>query len=946
MKVVDRLQINGVSGSVMIQDNEVTYPVFMTSLHNRTIFDSLIKSGYKFCGIPFDFRLDGVSIMSLPEKEYVPNYNEQQDMYDLDSMAKLTEDELRSSISVEDVTYVEEPPTNYIYTTREEFLEYLRSTQTTSSESVYLPINYFVHPNARFTVEEWRSGQYTDYFRIMEDRRNMSYVDYRKLRGWLKQFYPNADKSAGDFVEAYYAWGIDGINQRFVSKKRKTMLINLSAGIASASTDYQIYYEDVGLVDRYGAVFAPEDVKLDGDSWAVGYHGGKEDPTFRKITAGLKDNEYGLVKVRTQTQEDALELQTLKDTFTVTPYRVYSGKQEYPNFRITTFDSSPVSINSRWWSVNYDSRVYEMSQLRSIAYSIIQQRRRDADVSSFKALQYVGLDLRAALLYVVDRSDNTTEDDIMGATTVTVDPTIPTEDDVELYVTGNVDREALDADAQARLEYLDEVVAGKINVDKTAEGATADKAIDVKEIYRYLYALHFCRAKVPMDVLQELANYTESKVSTYRDNSGYESEVLAVSTSNNFVMNIPCPLLNAKIEGYNSDILRYKVIMANDCSCFCKVVNVAREYGTPEATRHVAFEAQYVKLVDGFRRTPANANLERMMTAFDNALQVLPDSQRRVYSTYRRSTCMREYFRVAESGYMLLGKELGNQRVDFPQEFVDSVRSTIVNEITSTAIYCRRLYLFGHFTHFCVNADITPYQVYPLNQTDLPELHIKALWDDLTRIGGAAIDQKLRQDGYLYPGFMAWTYRYTFAKHFTDITDMPIDVDLCRYMQKTAAFCAEVKTTEEFEHAPHIESYMYGYYDPEDTKVDMSYELRQGQPPAMVSSAKTINKSTYPEHKLVTETTAVVDKPLRRFLGFSAEDFMTMDNVLDVEMPSMDFSDKFIIVEGDNISTDLQDNLPYYAIQQLEGSGYPIVRLYGRKYIFRDMYGSLWEVTV
>ena len=266
----------------------------------------------------------------------------------------------------------------------------------------------------------------------MEDRRNMSYVDYRRLRDWLKQFYPNADKSAGDFVEAYYAWGIDGINQRFVSKKRKTMLINLSAGIASTSTDYQIYYEDVGLVDRYGAVFAPEDVKLDGDSWAVGYHGGKEDPTFRKITAGLKDNEYGLVKVRTQTQEDALELQTLKDTFTVTPYRVYSGKQEYPNFRITTFDSSPVSINSRWWSVNYDSRVYEMSQLRSIAYSIIQQRRRDADVSSFKALQYVGLDLRAALLYVVDRSDNTTEDDIMGATTVTVDPTFPNDVDVEL----------------------------------------------------------------------------------------------------------------------------------------------------------------------------------------------------------------------------------------------------------------------------------------------------------------------------------------------------------------------------------------------------------------------------------------------------------------------------------------------------------------------------------
>ena len=58
MEVLYRLRIDGNENSVMIKDGEIQYPVFMESLHAEEIFSNLLSSGYKFCGLPFDFRKD------------------------------------------------------------------------------------------------------------------------------------------------------------------------------------------------------------------------------------------------------------------------------------------------------------------------------------------------------------------------------------------------------------------------------------------------------------------------------------------------------------------------------------------------------------------------------------------------------------------------------------------------------------------------------------------------------------------------------------------------------------------------------------------------------------------------------------------------------------------------------------------------------------------------
>ena len=63
-----------------------------------------------------------------------------------------------------------------------------------------------------------------------------------------------------------------------------------------------------------------------------------------------------------------------------------------------------------------------------------------------------------------------------------------------------------------------------------------------------------------------------------------------------------------------------------------------------------------------------------------------------------------------------------------------------------------------------------------------------------------------------------------------------------------------------------------------------------------------------------------------------------------VKLPTL--TDKYITYDGESISTDDSDNLPVYVISQLVGMGYPVINLYQRKYIFRDMLGVLWEVIV
>ena len=154
------------------------------------------------------------------------------------------------------------------------------------------------------------------------------------------------------------------------------------------------------------------------------------------------------------------------------------------------------------------------------------------------------------------------------------------------------------------------------------------------------------------------------------------------------------------------------------------------------------------------------------------------------------------------------------------------------------------------------------------------------------------------------------------------------------------------KITEEFKNAPHIETLLYGMFPDETVREDNGVALRaRGEVPAvMVSKGEIVTHDAYPSHGKLQITHGHQVESLKRFKGFEADDYDMLGSVIKVTMPQM--SDKYITTDGESISTDEQENMPAYAVAQLVGMGYPIINLWGRKYIFRDLFGALWEVII
>lgn len=942
MEVIGRLKIEGNSNAFLVKDAEVTYPVFGESLQSKTLFNQLVGSGYKLVGLPYDFKKDGVSIMSLPIKEYAPTDQEYQDMFDMNDMPRLSMSELTASISTEDVKYLDTPETDYTIMTREDFIKYLKSTKFIDNDNDFKPINYFVHPSARFTVYEWKSGKYQEYFDVMSSRRSMNYWKFRRLRDWLTQHGMPENGTEVDLCEAYCQWGIDGLNVRFINKNRKTMLIDEEfvnmPGMAEDA--YELTRTETALVDRYGSIFAPEDIAPGYDGWKVTGTRGKESSAFKGLISGLKEGEFTVCTVRTKTTEDVLYYDGLKDCFKVTPYSISCGNTRMVNFRVTMPDVTAYNLPCLWWSKIYDKRVEQMSELRALAQSLIQQRKYTADVSTYKALLEIGCDAKGALMYVISGMNSqgpTSEDE--------EDVVIPTEADVDLYLASSPDMEEdLTDTQQAARDVILDIVNGVVNMDGIADGQLSDSFMNVEEIYKYLYAAHFCRTAIPISEIYEKIKDVAKHIVKHTNTRGETEDVLPLTSEDGFTINVPSREIRAKIDGYKADVRRYKVQQAAECCGFLRVVQIAKEFGEPSCDRHVAFEADTVNLFAD--RGAARANLDRLIEIFEEQLEKhVPLQRHAALRLYERATCMQEYFRVAETGQMKFTKEMGGETINVPMDLAIACAKSITRKITSTATYCAKMFDGEFLTHYCTNADITPWRIYPKGTNKIPAVSLPAVWYDWARIGNPQIAHKLISNGYLCKGFIPWCNSY-YSNAYFNLEGMIPEANITVYMGYCNKFRESVRPNEEFIHAPHIETLFYNIFGDETVLNESSTSLRkEGELPALtVSVGEIVSGDTYKDYRkieMVRESES--EKTLRRFTGYTAEDFEMVPNIMDIQLP--DVTDKCITVEGDTISTDISEEYPAYAVTQLVGTGYPVIRLYGRKYIFRDLFGGLWEVT-
>ena len=91
-------------------------------------------------------------------------------------------EERRQFLSTDEVQTVKMAAGNYTISTREDFLHYLEETANTKMAEDFLPINYFVHPAALFTFEEYKDPANRKWISLLNKRRNLSMAQFDNFR--------------------------------------------------------------------------------------------------------------------------------------------------------------------------------------------------------------------------------------------------------------------------------------------------------------------------------------------------------------------------------------------------------------------------------------------------------------------------------------------------------------------------------------------------------------------------------------------------------------------------------------------------------------------------------------------------------------------------------------------------------------------------------------------
>lgn len=233
MEVVNRIEDNGSIVGYTIKDDDFVLPMCKKAMYLEPYVQGLMEVGYIYRNYNADEieNKSGEPISSLPpiqlgevdELEWYASIEHAatEALSDVD-MCKYYQ--VKSS---QEVIFKKED--TYEINTRAEFISYLERLRQSFYNSNYSsdnrPINSFVNPEALFTIKEINeSAEIKDYLKIIIKRHCFrdyeaykSLIDFLMEKGVLKTSTPNQ----AEFLNAYYAWGVEGIKDKCVKVETK-----------------------------------------------------------------------------------------------------------------------------------------------------------------------------------------------------------------------------------------------------------------------------------------------------------------------------------------------------------------------------------------------------------------------------------------------------------------------------------------------------------------------------------------------------------------------------------------------------------------------------------------------------------------------------------------------------------------------------------------------------
>lgn len=414
---------NGQVTAAMLVDGDATYPVLIESLGNTVILPTLLESGWHLTALPLTLNKNGVDLMSLPKEEWTAAMEEQygQDMYDMIGEPMPMEE--RKAHLYRGGTSSTFAGGQYTINTRDELIAYLNTIKRGVPDTDFLPLNYFVHPNARFSLDEYLREP--AYSAIIEDRRRLSYTRYKKLCAFLKQHGMPDNFNDVDFLRAYMQWGVDGIQFTYRGEPGITKVYSCQdyRTVFNSQTGMTNVEEINTYTNRlvYAIVVRTQDgMKV------IPPKGYTEDQLFSSDTLPRYDFEIQRPRARfTLTMEEDGRLRTLPlgGAMVVKRKVVHQGHRwecavdhnaevitaDFGAFKFGNLYTAPgISISTPSGSPMPSSLVGDTDAIRvsgfvmAVAELIVKSRSTDTDASLYKALLENGYSDYSALMYYIN----------------------------------------------------------------------------------------------------------------------------------------------------------------------------------------------------------------------------------------------------------------------------------------------------------------------------------------------------------------------------------------------------------------------------------------------------------------------------------------------------------------------------------------------------------------
>lgn len=819
--------------------------------------------------------------------EYSPSVTEEMDMHDLMG-TEMSLEERKALLSKEDLKGVAMAEGNYIIQTREDFIAYLKQSAELKQAEDFYPINYFVHPSARFTFAEYTDPANTNIIALLERRRNLTMAQFDNLRAWAVRNGLKSDFTAQELVSFYFQWGICGLTTTVLSKRSVERFVRMDMQ-AIPNLDRTPVLKDLGLIGRN----LQEYRKPGTERYEVA------DPAYvNKLAMTLKSNEVTPINIQRKVGEVVEEWTTPEGDISFTPRYLKVGNTTSVPLRAK---GKHGTISPSYWNPGKEAELDEDMYLRALADDFIEKRTVHVDVSSYKALCESGCSPFAALTYVVDMLQSAPVKDPME-TEVPI-----TTADIQAFLKG-------EEIAPEHESTLTDIMEGVINIDAVANGLDMDRQQNSDNMYRLFYCAHHI-LNVPLkDIYQKIQDF---------DPEGEPLEFVY----DDVVLPIPSRPIDAARKGYYKDLNSYRMAQVEKADLYMWVDLVARELGPESATRHVGVHCYKAERTGTLRSLLVDVGEELLRMVEEEAPQLV-----KPFQAIQAGAAVKSFFSGAMRGFYEVPGinkvvHLTPEQRTLWRKYIKGpfIEDTVT--ISDDIVYCG---MPGEWKWYCVNAIVQPTKVTPRDGFNLRETSLIAVWNDYsaTPLYKELLQRSLIQRNEMCWSAMALTSPLYSSHEGEDERGLP-----AYYTRATEALNTYDRHCK-FTGVPHILETQYPRLAVETEEVpagpNEEYKFKAGRGCVLKHTDVSV------EHK-TTHT------PITSFQGLTSEDFFytggkitlpTRLNKKDVFVPN----NYTLYIEGKSVRP--------ADVENLNPNEYPITHLCGRRYLLCDAMGAYWIVEV